>query len=192
MRLCFRVALLVFLATPIAFAQHETFTVDPGKSDVAFALPDVMHTVHGTFHVESGTIQFDPNSPVISGSIVVAAGSGKTGNDTRDRKMNNDVLGVAKFSEASFSPKHMNGSISATGDSTVQVDGVFTLHGTPHDLTLPMQIHIEGNTCVAKTHFSIPYVKWGLKDPSNFLFKVGKDVDMDITLIGQLARVGAQ
>jgi polyisoprenoid-binding protein YceI len=81
----------------------------------------------------------------------------------------------------------MNGSIASTGDSTVQVDGVFALHGTPHDLTIPMQIHIDGKTATAKTHFMIPYVKWGLKDPSTLLLKVDKEVNMDITLAGQLS-----
>jgi hypothetical protein len=81
----------------------------------------------------------------------------------------------------------MVGSISAIGDSVVQVEGVFTLHGAPHDLTVPMQIHIGGTTCTAKTRFMIPYVKWGLKDPSTFLLRVDKEVGMEITLVGQLS-----
>ena len=182
----FGILVLVFLV-PGAFGQAETFIVDPGQSDVAFSLADVLHSVHGKFHVESGTVQFDLSSPNISGSIVVAAGSGKSGNDTRDHKMSTDILNAPKFAEVTFVPQHMNGSIASTGDSTVQVDGVFTLHGTPHDLTVPMQIHIDGKTCTAKTHFMIPYVKWGLKDPSTFLLKVDKEVDMDITLAGQLS-----
>ena len=64
--------------------------------------------------------------------------------------------------------------------------GVFTLHGTAHDLTVPMQIHIDGTNLTAKGHFTVPYVKWGLKDPSIFILKVAKEVDIDLTLSGQV------
>ena len=86
-----------------------------------------------------------------------------------------------------FVPQKYDGAIAATGDSTIQVSGTFTLHGTPHDLSVPMQIHIDGGTLTAKTHFIVPYVKWGLKDPSVFILKVAKEVDIDLTLIGKLS-----
>jgi hypothetical protein len=50
-----------------------------------------------------------------------------------------------------------------------------------------MQIHIDGNNCTAKTHFTVPYVKWGLKDPSFFVLKVAKEVEIDLSLVGQLS-----
>jgi polyisoprenoid-binding protein YceI len=192
MRRPFGVFLPALLGIPIVFAQSKTLTVKPDQSEVVFSLGDVLHSVHGTFHVESGSVQFELNSPQMTGSVVVAAGSGKSGNDTRDHRMSADVLNAPQFAEVTFNPKHLNGSISATGDSTVQVDGVFTLHGTPHDLTVPMQIHIEGESCTAKTHFTIPYVKLGLKDPSTFLLHVSKEVNMDITFVGQLSAMTAQ
>jgi polyisoprenoid-binding protein YceI len=77
--------------------------------------------------------------------------------------------------------------VAASGDSTIQVTGVFTLHGAPHDLTVPMQIHIDGSTLTTKTHFQVPYVQWGLKDPSIFVLKVAKVVDVDLTLEGSLS-----
>jgi hypothetical protein len=54
-------------------------------------------------------------------------------------------------------------------------------------MTVPMQIHIDGASLTAKTHFSIPYVKWGLKDPSIFILKVAKEVDIDLALVGSLS-----
>jgi hypothetical protein len=50
-----------------------------------------------------------------------------------------------------------------------------------------MQIHIDGANCSAKTHFIVSYVKWRLKDPSVFILKVAKEVDVNLTLVGQLS-----
>ncbi|HEY2469394.1 MAG TPA: YceI family protein [Terracidiphilus sp.] len=171
---------------PVALAQHQTFTVDPSASQVAFALGGNSHHVNGTFHVQSGAVDFDRTAHTISGSIVVAAGSGDSGEASRDKKMHNEVLDVAHYSEITFVAQKFDGPIALTGDSTIQVSGTFTLHGTPHDLTVPMQVHIDSGALTAKTHFAVPYVKWGLKDPSVFILKVAKEVDIDLTLVGKV------
>lgn len=49
-----------------------------------------------------------------------------------------------------------NSSIASAGDSTVQIDGAFPLHGTPYS----EQTHIDVKTSTAKSHFIIPSVKW--------------------------------
>ena len=172
---------------PAAFAQHQTFTVNPNLSHVAFSLGGNTHHVDGTFHVQSGAINFNRSTQSISGSVIVSAGSGNSGDQGRDKKMNTDVLDVAHYADISFVPKSYQGAIVAIDDSNIQVSGVFTLHGTPHDMTAPMQIHIDGASLTAKTHFTIPYVKWGLKDPSIFILKVAKEVDIDLTLVGGLS-----
>jgi polyisoprenoid-binding protein YceI len=180
----------LILALPFAtaaVAQHQTFTVDPAASKVAFALTGTGHSVSGIFYVQSGSIHFDPAAAAISGSVVVAAGSGDSGDKGRDKNMNNQVLDVAHFAEISFVPKSFTGAIAPSGDSTIQVTGVFTLHGAPHDLTLPMQIHIDGSNLTAKGHFTVPYVQWGLKDPSVFVLKVAKEVGIDLTLVGHVS-----
>ena len=183
------VALSLSLALPLfastsALAQSRTFAVDPDASKVAFSLGGNTHRVEGTFHVQDGTIHFDPATGEISGSIVVQAGSGNSGSKGRDRKMKTDVLEVDKFAEVTFAPKSYQGTLANSGDSTLQVTGVFTLHGTPHDLTVPMQIHAEGSTMVAKGRFAVPYVQWGLKDPSIFILRVAKEVEIEMTLQG--------
>jgi polyisoprenoid-binding protein YceI len=178
---------LPLVLAPVAFAQHQTFTVNPDASQVTFSLRGNGHAVSGTFHAQSGMIDFDRSAQSISGFVVVAAGSGNSGDQGRDKKMNTDVLEVAHFAEVSFAPKSYQGTIATTGDSSIQVTGVFTLHGAPHDLTVPMQIHIDGASLTARTHFTVPYVKWGLKDPSIFILKVAKEVDIDLTLVGRLS-----
>jgi polyisoprenoid-binding protein YceI len=178
---------LPFILAPIAIAQHQNFTVNPDACKVAFSLGGSGHHVDGSFHVQSGSIDFDRSAQTISGYVVVAAGSGNSGEPSRDKKMNSDVLDVAQYAEISFAPKSYQGTVAASGDSTIQVTGVFTLHGAPHDLTVPMQIHIDGSTLTTKTHFQVPYVQWGLKDPSIFVLKVAKVVDVDLTLEGSLS-----
>jgi polyisoprenoid-binding protein YceI len=179
---------LLLAIVPAALAQHETLSVNPDASQVAFTLGGTGHHVQGTFHVQKGTIDFDPSAQKISGSVVVAAGSGNSGEPSRDKKMNNDVLDTEHFAEVTFVLSSYQGTLAASGDSTIQVSGVFTLHGTAHDLTLPMQIHIDGTNQTAKGHFTVPYVKWGLKDPSIFILKVAKEVDVDLTLSGQVTK----
>jgi len=175
----------ILLASP-AFAQNQTFTINPASSEVNFSLGGNTHAVHGVFHVKNGAVHFDRAAGKIDGIIVVDAGSGNSGNQSRDQKMTNEVLEASHFAEVSFVPQSYQGTINPAGDSTIQVTGAFTLHGTRHDLTVPMQLHIEGSALTAKTHFTIPYVKWGLKDPSVFILKVAKEVNIDLNLQGQI------
>ncbi len=180
------------LALPLAFgfhayAQHQTFTIAPDASSVAFSLGGSDHSTHGSFQVKDGSIDFDRAVGTISGSVDVTAGSGNSGNQSRDKKMTNGVLDATHFADVTFVPHSYQGTIAPTGDSTIQVTGIFTLHGTPHEITVPMQIHIDGVHCVAKAHFTVPYVSWGLKDPSIFILKVAKEVDIDLTLAGNLS-----
>ena len=171
---------------PLRWA-HQTFTVNPDSSQVAFSLGGSGHHVQGTFHVQSGSINFDPKAGDHLRFCHRRSRSGDSGDKGRDKNMNAQVLDTAHFAEISFTPKSYQGAIANLGDSTIQVSGVFTLHGTPHDLTIPMQLHIEGTALNAKTQFVVPYVQWGLKDPSIFVLKVAKEVDIELTLGGRLS-----
>jgi polyisoprenoid-binding protein YceI len=120
--------------------------------------------------------------------VVVLAGSGKTGNGSRDKKMNKDVLKVEQHATVSFEPKSYAGTIAPSGDSTIQVTGIFTLLDTPHEITIPMVVHLESTTATAKAHFVVPYVQWGLKNPSFLIWKADNDVAIDLFLTGRLSK----
>jgi polyisoprenoid-binding protein YceI len=183
----FAVVALALIFAPAALAQHQTFAVNPDASEVKMKLNTTHEVVNGTFHIQSGSINFDRTASHISGIVIVAAGSGKTGNDSRDKKMNKDILKVDQYTTVSFAPKTYTGTIAPSGDSTIQVSGVFTLLGNPHDLTIPMQIHMDGSKATAKAQFVVPYVQWGLKNPSFLIWKADNDVAMDINLVGQVS-----
>lgn len=180
----FAVLALAVILGPAAFAQHQTFTVGADTSEVKIKLNTTHEVVNGTFHIQSGSIEFDRSSPKMSGSVEVLAGSGKTGNGSRDKKMNKDILKVDQYATVSFAPKSYTGTIVPSGDSTIQVSGVFTLLGTAHDLTIPMQIRMDGSKATARAHFIIPYVQWGLKNPSFMFWKAENEVAIDINLVG--------
>jgi polyisoprenoid-binding protein YceI len=183
----FAILALAVILAPAVLAQHQTFAVNSDASEVKIRLNTTREVVNGTFHVQSGSINFDRAASHISGIVIVAAGSGKTRNDGRDKKMNKDILKVDQFAIVSFAPKTYTGTIAASGDSTIQVSGVFTLLGTPHDLTIPMQIHIDGSKATARAQFVVPYVQWGLKNPSFLIWKAENDVAIDLNLAGQVS-----
>jgi hypothetical protein len=183
----FAVLAVAVMLAPAAFAQHQTFAVNSDASAVKMTLNTTHEVVDGTFHIQSGSIEFDRSAPKMSGSVVVLADSGKTGNDSRDKKMNKDILKVDQFATVSFAPKAYSGTIADSGDSTIQVSGVFTLLGTGHDLTISMQIHIDGSKATARAKFVVPYVQWGLKNPSFLIWKAENDVAIDLSLIGQIS-----
>ena len=183
----FAVFALAVILAPAALAQHQTFAINPDASEIKIKLKTTHEVVNGIFHVQSGSINFDRTASRISGIVIVAAGSGKTGNDSRDKKMNKDILKVDHFATVSFAPKSYSGTVAASGDSTIQVSGVFTLLGTDHELTIPMQIHIDGSKATAKGQFVVPYVRWGLKNPSFLIWKAENDVAIDLTLVGNIA-----
>ena len=183
----FAVVALAAILAPAALSQLQTFVVNPDASEVKMTLKTTHEIVNGTFQIQSGSIEFDRSTPKMSGLVVVLAGSGKTGNDSRDKKMNKDILKVDQHTTVSFAPRTYTGVIAPSGNSTIQVSGVFTLLGDPHDLTIPMQIHIDGSKGTAKAQFILPYVQWGLKNPSFLIWKAENEVAIDLSLVGNIA-----
>lgn len=190
----FLLAAIAVLATmvlaPASRAQESTVQLDPAQAKIEFSLDGNFHTVHGKFALKSSTVRFDPSSGKISGAIVVDATSGESGNGGRDKKMHRDILESAKFPEITFTPAQFTGTVAAEGVSKVEVSGKFRLHGQEHDMTLPIDVKADGGNLSLTTHIEIPYVKWGLKNPSNFLLRVSDKVALDIEATGRVQSAG--
>jgi polyisoprenoid-binding protein YceI len=161
-------------------------TLDPSKSSVQFSVGAVLHTVHGKFNVKSGILHFDPTTGNSSGQIVVDVQSGKTGIGERDRQMQQNILESQQYPEATFLPDHITGKISLEGEYQVAVHGNLRIHGQNHEVTFPAKVKAEQGRITATTSLPVPYVDWGMKDPSTFLLKVNKTVDLEIRLEGTL------
>lgn len=185
-----------FLAAALAFtlllstslrAQEVVLELDPAQTHIQFTLGATLHTVHGTFKLKHGTIRYNANDGKASGLVVVDVTSGESGNDGRDLKMHKDVLQSSQYTEATFAPTQIKGTVDLQAASQVEIQGVFNLHGSHHDLTLTFRVHKAGDQLTASTHFVIPYQQWGLKNPSTFFLRVNDKVDMDIQAAGHVA-----
>ena len=171
-----------------AFCADTVLVFEPASAEVHWTLDAFLHTVHGTFQLKSGTVTFDPDTGKASGRLVVSAASGESGNKSRDERMHKAVLESPKFPEIVFTPDRVEGKAPAQGSSTIQVHGSFNLLGANHEMTLPVQVSVEPSRITAETKFSVPYVRWGLKDPSTFVLHVADKVDIDIHAVGRLGR----
>jgi len=178
----------LFLASTGLLAQEAptVLRLEPAKTSASITLDATLHSVHGKFLVRRGELRFEPSSGKVSGEIVFDATSGKTGNDSRDHKMHKDVLESAKFPDISFRPDHVEGKVSDSGTSTVQVHGQFGIRGSEHELTVPVEVRLERDRWRVTTHFEIPYVKWGMKNPSNLFLHVGDSVEVEFEGEGAL------
>jgi polyisoprenoid-binding protein YceI len=192
-----QLAAMVLFASAVlsALPQHaaaqtaETqliFSLDPAQSNVHWTLGSSLHTVHGTFVFKQGSLQIDPASGKVSGEIVADATSGNSGNDSRDKKMHKEVLESARFSEVIFRPDSFTGKLASQGESTVEVHGIFVLHGNEHALTVPTRVTLDGNHWTGSGKFNVPFIDWGLKNPSTWLLKVEHVVKVELELKGTL------
>ena len=179
-------------AAPLAAASPLVFTVDPAQSSVHWTLGSSLHTVHGTFALKGGGLQIDPATGKASGAVIVDASSGQSGNDGRDKKMHKEVQESARFADIVLRPDSITGKLEPQGDSTVQIHGVFVLHGSEHQLTVPVQANLSGEHWTGNAKFSVPFIEWGLKNPSTWLLKVEHSVTVEIELKGAVQTQSAQ
>ena len=168
-------------------AQQVVLHCDRAQTVANFTLGASMHTVHGRFDAKSCEIHFDPSSASISGEVVFNATTGQTGNDGRDRKMHKDVLESARYPEIKFRPDRIEGSVKTAATSTVQVHGMFAVHGAQHEITVPVEVKLEGDHWTASAHFPVPYVEWGMKNPSNFFLHVRDTVEAEFKAAGTVS-----
>ncbi len=180
-----------FAALPLS-ASETVLNFEPASTEIHWTLDALLHTVHGTFKLKSGTVSFDPATGKASGRLVVSAPSGESGSESRDARMHKSILESAKFPDIVFTPKQVEGKVPAQGKAIIQVHGTFNLHGADHEMVLPVEVNAAPDQITADTRFSVPYIQWGLKNPSTLVLRVGDRVDIDIHAIGRTAPSGSK
>ena len=184
-----RAALLLSLAISAMrlSAADLAWTFEPPQCQVQWTLDTALHDVHGTFRWKSGRIVVDPATGRASGALVVDATSGESGNESRDKRMHTSILESQKYTEIVFTPDRMEGNLAPQGSSTLQLHGKLRLMNVEHEMTVPVKIDAQSNQIVAVAKFTVPYVQWGLKNPSVLFLRVSDHVDVEIHSVGHPA-----
>jgi polyisoprenoid-binding protein YceI len=179
------VVLLAFAASALAQkpAPPVDINLNPASTEINWTLNTTTHTVHGTFKLKNGTMRIDPASGAVSGQIVIDATSGESGDSARDKRMHSVVLESTKYPTITFRPTHVDGKVDLTTAGSVTVDGIMNLHGQDHPMQITVNLHPRDASVTSQSHFIIPFVAWGLKDPSFMMFRTEKIVTLDVDAV---------
>ena len=185
-------ATLVLLGAHVLMAQAPAknkglkVVLDPAQTRVEWRLGG-LHSVHGTFKLKSGELVFNPATGVAEGEILVDATTGESGNADRDTRMHAEVLESNRYPAIFFHPSQLKGEFrQIEGPQQLVGQGIFNIHGADHPIELPMTVQLTGSVVTATTKFTVPYVAWGMKDPSKLIFRVNKQVEIEVTAKGTI------
>jgi len=179
------------VAHPAARAEERLLELDPAATLVHFTVGATGHDVHGSFHVASGSVRFDAATGAASGEIRVDALSAETGNGSRDDTLKEDVLETAKFPLFVFTPEKLVGALPESGEGAVELHGTVQMHGASHALALPAKVKREGDRITLAADFQVPYVEWGMHNPSFLFLRVDDVVQVHLDGQGSLAPAAA-
>jgi hypothetical protein len=88
---------------------------------------------------------------------------------------------------AVFHLQRIGGTLAPAGTSEVSLQGTLTFHGADHPMSLPAKVTVSGAHVVAELAVDIPYVAWGLRDPSILVLRVAKVVNVRVRTEGELS-----
>src|ERR1700691_5049800 len=128
----FMIATMVVLIAPLAHGQNRGLKVvlDPAQTEIHWKLSGGLHATHGTFKLKSGEFFFNPATGVAEGEILVDATSGESGDEARDKRMQQDVLESNRYPAIFFHPSQVKGEFRPV-DGMQELEGVgtFNIHG---------------------------------------------------------------
>ena len=129
------IAALVLVSSQLALAQNKGLKIqlDPAQTEIHWKLNGGLHTTHGTFKLKSGEFFFNPATGVAEGEILVDATTGESGNATRDKRMQDEVLESNRYPAIFFHPTKIKGAFKTQeGTQELVGEGTFNIHGADH------------------------------------------------------------
>ena len=172
--------LVPLLALALLLNAGDSLVVDYAQTKVEFTLPSLLHTVHGEFRLKHAALIYDAPTGKLSGELVIDAASGESGNASRDKRMHAAILESAKYPEIVFRPDRVEGKVANEGKSEVRLHGNFSIHGADHEILVPATVEASGGQYEVTATFEVPYVKWGMKNPSTLMLRVSDKVEIRV------------
>ena len=182
--------LLLAASVPTSASSDEEIwrvTLDSESTEIRFILDATLHSVHGTVALLPSELEVLPTQGEIRGDLVADARSAESGNSRRDRDMHRKVLESDRFPSIVLSPTSFEGDLTLDGSSRVRVRGDLEIHGSRHLVELDVEVSIVGDEVRLATEFTVPYVEWGMRDPSKLLLKVAKEVSIEVEAVGRVS-----
>jgi polyisoprenoid-binding protein YceI len=171
-------------------ARNVEIHLDPQSTQIRFKVGSLLRDVRGTFQFKGGAIAIDPDSTLAQGQMLVDAATGHTGNASRDKEMQDQVLESNRYPSIFFHAEHLRGQVpSKDGSSDVIAEGMLNIHGADHPLQMKVHLVRVGNALSVNTHFSVPYVEWGMKTPKGSFFHLSKIAEVEVSAKGTIRTV---
>jgi len=85
----------------------------------------------------------------------------------------------SKVAEIDFTPDHVEGTLSEAS-----IHGLFGFMDKEHEMTMVVEVIPSSNGLDVTAHFVIPYVEWGMKNPSVLFLRVGDQVNNNVQARG--------
>lgn len=134
--------------------------VDKAQSRLGFAGTQTGASFAGTFSRYYAHIDLDPAAPQNGHiDVTIDIASARTGDSQRDTALpGKDWFDTAAFPSAHF----VSTTISRSGDNHYLAQGVLTLRGITHPVTLDFTLAVDGQTAHAKGHASLVRTVFGV------------------------------
>lgn len=173
--------------SPAKPARNIEIHFDPGSAQVRFKVGSLLRDVRGSLQFKGGVLAIDPDSTLAQGELLVDATTARTGNASRDKQIEQEVLESTRYPSIFFHAEHLRGEVpQADGTSDVVAEGTLNIHGVDHPLQMKVHLVRVGHALRATTRFSVPYVEWGMKNPRGEFFHLSKTVQVDVSAKGTI------
>jgi polyisoprenoid-binding protein YceI len=179
---------ILVLAAPLAASELQ-IELDPNLTSISFRLQATLHSVHGSAALAAGSLRLNAENGFMTGAVTIDASTAETGNKKRDKKMHGKVLLTADHPEIVLRALRLEGELALQGASDVTLHCEIEILGQAHEIGIPSHIEIDGGHFTASFEFEVPYVDWGIEDPSTFVLRVAKIVQVKVEAVGTIVMI---